>query len=360
MPNVSSPRLTHTIGSLALARGGELDGVEISYEQYGTLSPSGDNAIVICHALTGSAQAAGEDGWWDPLIGPGAAFDTNRYAVICSNILGSCYGTTGPASANPATGKPYGSAFPPITVGDMVAAQERLLQGLGVRSLVTVAGGSLGGLQVLEWMARRPGFLQSAIIVAANLAHEPWTIAFNECARQAIKNDPNWRAGDYALAGTAPEQGLALARMVAMISYRSAQSFAARFDRRVSATGADGQPLFEVESYLRYQGKKLVDRFDANAYVRITESMDAFDVGEGRGGATVALQGFRGPALVVGIDSDILYPTWQQKKIVDVLRANGNRAEYGEIVTPHGHDAFLIEWDQMDRHIRGFLTSVGR
>ena len=358
MPNVSSPRLTHTIGSLALARGGVLEGVEVAFEQYGTLSPAGDNAILICHALTGNAQAAGEDGWWDPLIGPGAAFDTNRYAVICANILGSCYGTTGPTTANPATGRPYGGAFPTITVGDMVAVQERLLHGLGVRSLVTVAGGSLGGLQVLEWMARQPDFLQSAVIVAANLSHEPWTIAFNECARDAIRNDPHWHSGDYALRGEAPEQGLALARMVAMISYRSAQSFNARFGRRVSGVGDNGQPQFEVESYLHYQGQKLVDRFDANAYVRITEAMDAFDVGENRGGASAALQGFRGPALVMGIDSDILYPTWQQHEIVDVLTANGNRADYREIVTPHGHDAFLIEWDQMDRHIRGFIANV--
>lgn len=355
MPNVSSPRLTCTIGSLALARGGVLGAVDVAYEQYGALSPAGDNAILICHALTGSAQAAGEDGWWDPLIGPGAAFDTNRYAVICANILGSCYGTTGPESLNPLTGRAYGGEFPSITVGDMVAAQEGLLAALGVRALVTVAGGSLGGLQVLEWMARRPGFVRSAIVVAANLAHEPWTIAFNECARQAIRNDPDWQDGDYAGTGRRPEQGLALARMMAMISYRSAQSFSSRFGRDVAAVQENGQPQFSVESYLRYQGKKLVERFDANAYLRITEAMDAFDVGEGRGGASEALRAFRGPALVLGIDSDILYPTWQQQEIVAVLQGNGNTVEYGEITTPHGHDAFLMEWDQLDRHIRGFL-----
>lgn len=359
MPNVSSPRLTHAIGALPLARGGRLEDVQVAYEQYGTLSPSGDNAILLCHALTGNARAAGEDGWWDPLIGPGAAFDTDRYAVICSNILGSCYGTTGPTSVDPATGAPFAGSFPVITVGDMVEAQERLLEILGVTSLVTVAGGSLGGLQVLEWMARRPEMLQSAIVVAANLAHAPWTIAFNDCARQAIRNDPAWHGGDYAARGTHPDQGLALARMIAMVSYRSAQSFSVRFDRRVSGMYASGQPRYEVESYLRYQGQKLVDRFDANAYLRITEAMDAFDVGEGRGGAAAALAGFRGRALVVGIDSDILYPAWQQHEIVDVLRQNGSPAEYCEIVTPHGHDAFLIEWEQMTRQIGGFLQQLG-
>ena len=358
MPNVSSPRLTRAIGALSLTHGGELEGVEVAYEQYGELSPSGDNAILICHALTGNAQAAGEGGWWDPLIGPGAAFDTDRYAVICANILGSCYGTTGPLSTDPSTGQPYGGSFPVITVGDMVAAQELLLVQLGVRSLVTVAGGSLGGLQVLEWLARSPEFVRSAVIVAANLAHEPWTIAFNECARDAIRNDPNWLGGNYAGSGREPAQGLALARMIAMISYRSAPSFSFRFGRRLSGTAGSGQPQFAVESYLHYQGQKLVDRFDANAYVRITEAMDAYDVGENRGGAGAALRAFKGPALIVGIDSDILYPTWQQRQIVDTLHANGNSARYAEIATPHGHDAFLIEWAQMDQHIRGFLTEL--
>lgn len=357
MPNVSSPSLVEPLGALRLESGATLE-VEAAYEVYGRLSPAGDNAILLCHALTGSARAAGDQGWWDPLIGPGAAFDTNRYAVICSNILGSCYGTTGPRSVDPATGRSHAGRFPAVTVGDMVTVQHALLERLGVRSLACVAGGSLGGLQVLEWAARYPTMARSIMPVATNLAHAAWTIAFNECARQAIRNDPAFFEGDYIHRGAIPHRGLALARMVAMISYRSARSFGERFGRQVTPPGEEDAGRFEVESYLHYQGDKLVERFDANAYLRITEAMDAYDVGGGRNGAQAALAPFRGPALVMGIDSDILYPVWQQQEIVEVLKANGNAVEYREIHSEHGHDAFLMEWSQLDAAIRAFTANL--
>lgn len=358
MPDIQSPTHRHQIGAVNLSGGHSLSEVEVAYEQYGHLSPSGDNALVVCHALTGSARAAGEDGWWDPVIGPGAALDTNRYAVFCANILGSCYGTTGPSSINPETGEVYGPDFPRISVADMVGVQRRLLDDLGVRSIVTVTGGSLGGLQVLEWAAQAPGQVRSIIPIACSLAHSAWAIGFNETARQGIRADPNWHGGDYVRQGTQPVSGLALARMIAMISYRSEASFDARFGRAMRARGDDGTGTYEVESYLHYQGEKFIGRFDANSYIHITHAMDDFDVATGRKDAAAALEPFRGPALVVGIDSDILYPTHEQHEIVALLRANGNRVDYREIQSPHGHDSFLIEWAQLDRQLREFLSTI--
>ena len=343
------------IGGLTLESGYTLPSVDVACEVYGHLSPARDNAILLCHALTGSAGAGGPSGWWKPLIGPGKAFDTGRYAVICSNILGSCYGTTGPASKNPETGEPWGPAFPEITVGDMVAAQRALLATMQVEQLVTIAGGSLGGLQVLEWAAREPAMARSIIPMACGIAHKPWQIAFNEVARQAIRNDPAWHAGSYT---QQPARGLALARMIAMISYRSAASFEDRFGRnRGPASPAPGD--FDVSTYLHGQGEKLVKRFDANCYMRITTAMDAFDVGAGRSGAARALAPFDGPALVAGIDSDALYPTSDQAEIVEILRANGNPVEYREVRSIHGHDAFLMEWDQLEAIIGPFLAGLG-
>ncbi len=359
MPNVSSPTEVAELGAVVLEGGGRLERVEAAYEQYGRLSSAGDNAILLCHALTGSARAAGEQGWWDPLIGPGAPFDTNRFAVICSNILGSCYGTTGPRSIDPATGHSYGGAFPKITIGDMVTVQRKLLDSLGVRSIASAVGGSLGGLQALEWAAQAPEMLRSLMPIATSLAHSAWCIAFNECARQAIRSDPAWYGGDYLRHGSGgPERGLALARMIAMISYRSAPSFGERFGRHERPAGEESAGQFEVEAYLHYQGDKLVERFEANSYMRITEAMDAFDVGHGRGGAAAALAAFRGPALVMGIDSDVLYPLADQQEIAATLRANGNEVTYREVTSPHGHDAFLMEWEQLGSAIREFLVAL--
>ncbi len=358
MPNIQSPTHRASVGALSLRAGDRLPEVEVAYEQYGELSPAGDNAVVVCHALTGSARAAGETGWWDPMIGPGAPLDTDRYAVFCANILGSCYGTTGPLSADPSTGEAYGPTFPRINVRDMVEVQRRLLDQIGVRSIVTVVGGSLGGLQVLEWAAQAPEEVRSIIPIGCSLSHSAWAIGFNETARQAIRADVDWHGGDYLRKGTKPEAGLALARMIAMLSYRSERSFRARFGRDRRARGDEGAGTYEVESYLHYQGEKFVERFDANCYVHITHAMDDFDVAEGRGTAAVALQRFRGSALVLGIDSDVLYPPHEQHEIVEVLRGNGNAAEYREIESPHGHDAFLIEWEQLGDHLRDFLSTV--
>lgn len=357
MPNIESPRQELKLGLTTLSGGAHLPEVEVAFEQYGELSSYGDNAILVCHALTGSARAAGENGWWDPVIGPEAALDTDRYAVFCANILGSCYGTSGPLSIDPLTGRPYGPHFPHVSVGDMVAVQRQLMAALGVKSLVTVAGGSLGGLQVLEWAVQAPEMVRSIAPIGCSLSHSPWAIAFNETARQAIRVDPNWHAGDYASHGVSPDDGLALARMVAMISYRSCESFEDRFGRRERLGDEDGTGRYEIESYLHYQGEKLVQRFDANCYMRITEAMDSFDVGQGRGGAAKALAPFRGPALVMGIETDILYPVHQQQEIAATLEANGNDVTFDLIRSIHGHDAFLMEWDQLDTALRAFLPA---
>jgi homoserine O-acetyltransferase len=343
------------IGDLTLECGAALPGVQVAYELYGHLSPAADNVVLVCHALTGSAGAGGPSGWWEPLIGRGRAIDTDRYAVLCSNILGSCYGTTGPTSINPATGSAYGAAFPEITIGDMVAAQRTLVRDLGITRLASVAGGSLGGLQVLEWAAQAPEMVASIIPIGCGIAHQPWQIAFNEVAREAIRSDPAWNGGSYT---DQPAQGLALARMIAMISYRSAESFRERFGRQQGReNGVQGE--FDVVAYLYGQGEKLVNRFDANAYMRITTAMDGFDVGTGRGGAVKALAAFTGPALVIGIDSDILYPVADQMEIVETLRENGNHVEYREVTSIHGHDAFLMEWDQLTEEIGPFLARTG-
>ncbi|MCC7090283.1 MAG: homoserine O-acetyltransferase [Dehalococcoidia bacterium] len=343
------------IGDLPLECGNALRGVEVAYELYGHMSPAADNVVLVCHALTGSAGAGGPAGWWEPLIGRGRAIDTDRYAVLCSNILGSCYGTTGPTSINPATGRKYGAAFPEITVGDMVAAQRALVRDLGITRLASVAGGSLGGLQVLEWAAQAPEMVGSIIPIGCGIAHQSWQIAFNEVARQAIRTDPAWNCGSYT---DQPTQGMALARMIAMISYRSAESFQGRFGR-ARGRGEGGRGQFDVAGYLYGQGDKLVRRFDANAYMRITTAMDGFDVGAGRGGAVKALAAFTGPALVMGIDSDVLYPVADQLEIAGTLRENGNQVEYREIASMHGHDAFLMEWDQLTEEIGPFLVRAG-
>jgi homoserine O-acetyltransferase len=360
---------------------GRLAPLTVAYETYGRLDADGSNAILVCHALTGSAHAGtfyrrdgevdGQPGWWDPLIGAGRPLDTDRYFVVCANILGSCYGSSGPTSAGP-NGGPYGAAFPAITVRDMVRAQKLLIDRLGVRRLVTVTGGSLGGFQVLEWAALYPALTASIIPIATALAHSPWCIAFNQAAREAIRLDPAWRNGAYP-ADEQPVAGLGLARQIAMISYRSDVSFGFRFGRRLAPGTARPNPVewrtegnesvprgedFEVARYLSYQGIKLVERFDANAYIAITEAMDRHDVAAGRGSAAAALAAFRGPVLCLGIDSDVLYPTWQQGEIVRVLAGNGNAAQYSEIHSPHGHDAFLIEWDQIAAAIAPFLAGL--
>jgi len=350
-----------------LESGATLGPITIAYETYGRLSPARDNAILIVHALTGDAHCAShgpddpEEGWWEDLVGPGRVFDTNRYFVICSNVLGGCQGSTGPASIDPRTGRPYGARFPVITIGDMVRCQARLLDHLGIERVVTVAGGSMGGMQALEWAVRFPERVRSAIPIAAPARSYPQAIAYNEVGRQAIMNDPDWRGGDYY--GTpGPVRGLAVARMLGMITYQSDPSMTRKFGRALVASRLNDPyslfTTFQVESYLHYQGKKLVDRFDANSYLYLTRALDLFDVARPWGSLEAALDRVQSPVLVVGVSSDILYPTYQQKEIVDTLARLGKDVEYAEIDSPHGHDGFLIDFPKMEPILREFLETV--
>lgn len=346
---------------LDLEYGGRLEHVEVAFETYGELNAAGDNAIVVCHALTGSAHAAGVHapgevpGWWDPLIGPGKPIDTRRFFVISSNVLGGCYGTTGPNSENPATGKPYRLDFPRCTIRDMVHVQKRLVDRLGVRSLASVIGGSMGGMQVLEWAALYPDLMRSFVPVSIGARHSAWAIGLNEVARRAITADPAWQGGDYP-PGQQPEVGLGLARAIAMLSYRSSESLEAKFGRERVAPSRDllGQ-TFEIQSYLNYQGVKLVKRFDANSYLYITRAMDDYDLSEGRGHLATVLSKMSMPALVMGINSDVLYPEPEQRALAEGLP----NADYVRINSPHGHDAFLIEFPQVAVRLRRFLERFG-
>lgn len=374
-PAVPLTDITHTDGDrhgiifrhhapFLMDAGMELPSLRIAYTTHGTRNGGGTNAILVCHALTGDAHAAdatlpgGETiaGWFNGVVGPGKGIDTDRYFVVCSNILGSCYGTSGPTSIDPLRNVPYRMSFPQMTVRDMVRAQKLLLDHLGVRRLVTIIGGSLGGMQALEWAATYPDMVDSVIPIATSARHTAWTIGISEAQRLAITSDPAWNEGNYA---DQPARGLAIARSIAMIWYRSQQSFENRFGRAPSG-GAGGkelrlfaeQPLtFSVQSYLRYQGQKLVDRFDANAYLYLTRAMDLHDLGSGRGTAEEVLAGLKLRALCVGISSDILYPPHEQKKIAAIIPD----ARYWELESVHGHDAFLIEFDRMNAALREFL-----
>lgn len=362
---------------LVLQNGETLSPVNVAYQTYGELNAECTNAILICHALTGNAHAAGiceqtendpdsqenclkkysemnygKAGWWDELIGSGKAFDTDKYFVICSNILGSCYGTTGPASTDPLSGQAYRMRFPVVTVRDMVRVQYELIRHLGVNRIKTVAGGSLGGMQVLEWGIMYPELVESIIPIAAPAMHSDWAIALNEASRRAILNDPGWNNGNYA---KQPSEGLELARMIAMISYRSDKSFKGKFRReRINADGRNLDPenLFQVQNYLNYQGKKLVKRFDASAYIYLANAMDLHDVSEGRGSVKDALEAIRCRALAIGISTDVLYTPDEQRELAELIP----RGEYAEIESIYGHDAFLIEYGQMERMIKEFIV----
>jgi len=350
-----------TFDSLPLQRGGHIAPVTVAYETWGKLNAAGDNAVLITHALTGSSHAHDTENpgdpkaaWWNPLIGLGRFFDTSRYYVICSNILGGCYGTTGPSSVDPNTGRPYGMRFPVITIRDMVEVQRKLIEHLGVRQLAMVAGGSIGGQQSLEWAVAYPELVRKAIVVAATAALTAQAIAFSEVGRQAILADPLWQGGDY-LPGEGPREGLAIARMLAMITYQSEEAMELRFARRparnknVSAPSGFTDPgeRFDVEGYLYHQGEALVRRFDANSYLYISRAMDLYDVSEGYPSLEAALSRLRSKALFIGIRSDFLFPAARVRWLADQVRAAGGEAIYAELDSPHGHDAFLKEWEQM-------------
>lgn len=352
---------------LVLESGDELGPVEIAYETYG--EPNGDrsNAVLILHALSGDAHAAGyhhrkdrRTGWWDDMIGPGKPFDTDRYWVICSNIIGGCKGSTGPGSLNPRTGEPYGTDFPIITIGDMVEAQKRLVDHLGIEKLYAVAGGSMGGFQAVEWTLRYPGMVRSALAIATAARISAQGIAFNAVGRHAITSDPGWMEGRYH--GTpGPVQGLAIARMVGHITYLSELSMDSKFGRRLQSAdrfGYDFTSEFAVESYLMHQGKRFTERFDANSYLYITKAMDYFDIERSYGPLERAFAAVEAKYLVISYSSDWLFPTEQSREIVRALNANDKDVSFIEIDSPYGHDAFLIETDRLSRVVRSFLDNV--
>ncbi|MBK6327218.1 MAG: homoserine O-acetyltransferase [Chloroflexi bacterium] len=349
-----------------LESGATLSPVTLAYETYGTLTADRSNAILICHALSGSAHAAGrhapdddKPGWWDDCIGPGKAFDTNRYFVICSNVLGSCYGSTGPAATNPATGMPFGLQFPVVTVGDMVRAQVRLIDHLGIEQLFCVAGGSMGGMQVLEWAAHHPQRLKAAIPLATTGRHSPMLIALSEVGRQAIYADPHWQQGAYYDKPQKPDAGLAVARMVGHITYLSDESMNLKFGRRLQDRekfGYEFQTEFQVESYLKYNGNNFTLRFDANSYLYVTKAMDYFDLTQPTGtlaGSFVHSADIK--YLVVSFTSDWLYPTYHSKELVTALTAVNADVTFLDIESTWGHDAFLLEVDTMTELLSSFL-----
>lgn len=350
---------------LDLVSGKRLEHVEIAYETWGQLDEHGTNCVFICHALTGDSHVATgpgpsgaeKPGWWDVMVGPGMAFDTEKYFILCSNVLGGCSGTTGPGSVDPATTLPYGLTFPIITIEDMVNAQAALLERLGVKRLLAVVGGSVGGMQALAWAKLYPERVQTCIGVATTPRLGAQAIGFNEVGRQAILADPNFRGGDY-YGKDEPEKGLAIARMVGHITYLSDESMRAKFGRRLQDRADhafDFVTEFEVESYLAYQGQKFVERFDANTYLYMTKAMDYFDLASGSESVAKAMSGSPTRFLLLTFSSDWLFPTYQTQGLVDALRASGREVSFAEIPSPYGHDAFLLEPEEQRRYIEPFL-----
>ena len=367
---VSASAILGTDKPLKLDCGAELGPFTVAYQTYGELNADKSNVIVVCHALTGDQFAAGENpyngrpGWWDRMIGPGKVLDTDRYFIICQNVLGSCYGTTGPKEIDPATGEPYGLSFPVITIGDMVRAQAMLLDHLGIGNIFCVIGGSMGGMQVLEWCARYPDRVFSAVPIATTSKHSAQNIAFHEVGRQAVMADPNWHGGAYFRHDVLPHAGLAVARMAAHITYMSEGGLTRRFgrslqDRDAFTYGFDAD--FQVESYLRHQGITFVDRFDANSYLYITRAMDYFDLAADSGGSLGnAFQGTDIRFCVVSFTTDWLYPTVESRTIVHALNAAAARVSFVEIDSDKGHDSFLVDVPEMFKILGGFLDAAAR
>jgi len=354
--------------SISLDSGATLAPVEIAYETYGHLNAARSNAILVTHAFTGDAHAAGishesgKPGWWDNMIGPGKAFDTDRYFVICSNVLGGCQGTTGPGSTNPATGRPYAMSFPVITIRDMVRLQRMLVCSLGIERLLAVAGGSMGGMQALEWAVSYPEMVLAVLPIATTWRHSAQQIAFNEVGRQAIMADPDWADGNY-YDSKPPGRGLAIARMVGHITYMSDESMREKFGRRLrekETFGFDFGVDFEVESYLRYRGNQFVSRFDANSYLYITKAEDYFDLTNGSGRLADAFRDVGTRFLVISFTSDWLYPSYQSQEIVRVLRRMNGDVAYCDLQSNYGHDAFLVDVAEQTEIVRGFLDSTAR
>jgi homoserine O-acetyltransferase len=385
------------LGEVRLASGSVLSDVRVTYEVLGELSEQRDNVVLVCHALTGDAHVAGwreadaraagwtpddgpgwspEDaatgdpdaapaniakpGWWDPFVGPGKTIDTNRYHVVCANVLGGCSGTTGPSSIDPDTGKPYGLNFPVVTIEDMVDVQAALLDQLGIEKVLAVVGGSVGGMQALSWARRYPQRVGSCIAIATTWRLAAQAIAFNEVGRTAILGDPAFKFGDYYDYGT-PKHGLAVARMIGHITYLSDESMHEKFGRRLRDRDEHAFEFvteFEVESYLAYQGKRFTERFDANTYLYMTKAMDYFDLAEGADSLADALEGTPVRFLALSFSSDWLFPTYQSKEFVDALRAGGAEVSFAEIHSPYGHDAFLLEPEQQHAFVEPFLARI--
>jgi len=356
--------------NLRLTNGRTLGPIRVAYETYGELSPTRDNAIFVCHALTGDAHLAGKRraddrkaGWWDELVGPGKGLDTNRYFVICANALGGCQGTTGPGSIDPATGQPFGLRFPFLTVGDIVQVHAELVRSLGIERLLAVVGGSLGGMQVLDWAARYPERIASAVCLASAARLSAQGIAFNCVGRRAITTDPNFHQGDYYEQPTGPSVGLALARMVAHITYLSENSIEQKFGRRLQHSDALAYELgheteFQVESYLHYQGSRFIERFDANSYLYFTRAMDYFDLAEAHGSLQQALSATAARFLITSYTTDWLFPTSQSIELVNALVAARKQVSFVELTSPYGHDSFLLEVEPLAELLRPFLDQT--
>ena len=364
-PLFGADRRVTLLGPLRLDGGAELAPIDIAYESYGTLDADGGNAVLICHALTGDQYVAsthpvtGKPGWWERMVGPGKPVDTDRFCVICANVIGSCLGSSGPATVNPATGQPWGRDFPVITIADMVRAQALLLDHLGIERLHAVIGGSMGGMQALSWASLFPERVANAIVIASTAKHSAQNIAFHEVGRQAIMADHRWRGGRYYEHGDPPVSGLAVARMAAHITYLSEEGLTEKFGRRLQDRDAKTfgfEADFQVESYLRHQGSTFTDRFDANSYLYITRAMDYFDLAEAHGGSLArAFQGAKARFALISFDTDWLYPTAESRSIVHALNAAGAEASFVELSSPFGHDAFLMPSEELDRIIAGLL-----
>jgi len=358
----------------ALDSGAALSDVVVAYETWGRLDADGSNAVLLCHAWTGDSHASGPagrghdtPGWWNESVGPGKPIDTDKYFVVCANVLGGCQGSTGPASPHPDDGEPYGSRFPVVTIRDMVRAQARLMEHLSISRWMSVIGGSMGGMQALEWAVMYPRRVRSLIAIATCMQATAQQIAWGAIGRRAIGLDPKWRGGDYydAHDGDGPSEGLAIARMVAQVTFRSDNIFTDRFGRELADKATVGDTLgmwqrFEVERYLEHHGNKIATRFDANSYLSIGKAMDLHDVARGRGSLARAMGRVTAPTLAVGIWSDMLYPAYQQRQIAEILEPGGVPVEYVEIDSPHGHDAFLINSDQLAEPIEQMLASASK
>ena len=356
--------------ALPLDAGVALAPWQIAYQTYGELNADKSNAVLICHALTGDQHVAsvnpvtGKPGWWSLMVGPGKPIDTDRFFVICSNVLGGCLGTTGPASTNPATGRPYGLDLPVLTVPDMVRAQKALVDALGITKLFSVVGGSMGGMQALQWAASYPDAMFSVIAIATSHRHSSQNIAFHEVGRQAVMADPDWCGGRYFDEGLNPKKGLAVARMAAHITYMSSESLHSKFgrnlqDREHLTFGFDAD--FQIESYLRHQGMSFVDRFDANSYLSVTRATDYFDLAADHGGVLAnVFTGAKARFCLISFTSDWLYPTAEARAVVHALNAAGASVSFVEIDSDRGHDSFLLDIPEQFRIVRGFLSGAAR